>query len=60
MVEVLCLNGLLFATIRPDGPVMAAAVQADRAYYLEKYSWDTVAARIINVLQRDGYLDANL
>ena len=43
-----------------DGQVMAAAVQADRAYYLEKYSWDTVADRIIKVLQRDGYLDANL
>lgn len=40
-----------------DGQAMAAAVQADREYYLKEYAWDTVADRIIRVLQRDGYLD---
>lgn len=43
-----------------DGSSMARAVQADKAYYLEKYSWDTVADRIIRVLKNDGYLDANV
>ena len=38
-----------------DGQSMAAAVQADREYYLKKYTWDTVADRIIQVLKKDGY-----
>ena len=38
------------------GGEMAAAVQADREYYLKQYSWDSVADRIMDVLQRDGYL----
>ena len=38
-----------------EGRAMAAAVQADREYYLKKYSWDTVADRIIQVLKKDGY-----
>ena len=40
-----------------NGREMAAAVQADRAYYLQTYSWETVADRIMAVLKRDGYLD---
>ena len=39
-----------------DGQRMAAAVQSDRAYYLETYSWDAVARRIMDVLTRDGYV----
>lgn len=40
-----------------NGASMAQAVQSDRAYYLETYSWDSVADRIMDVLRRDGYLD---
>ena len=47
---------LLMERLLLDGPAMAAAVQSDRAYYLETYSWDTVADRICRVLEKDGYL----
>ena len=47
---------LLMEKLLLDGQSMAAAVQADREYYLKKYSWDTVADRIIQVMQKDGYL----
>ena len=43
-----------------EGSFMAAAVQANREYYLKKYAWDTVADRIIQVLKKDGYLDAQV
>ena len=43
-----------------DGGTMATAVQAQREYYLNKYAWDTVADRIIQVLRQDVYLDANV
>ncbi|MBR5617443.1 MAG: glycosyltransferase family 4 protein [Oscillospiraceae bacterium] len=43
-----------------NGAEMARWVQEKRAYYLETYAWDTVADRIIRVLQKDGCLDANL
>ncbi len=43
-----------------EGSHMAAAVQSARAHYLKKYAWDTVADRIIQVLQRDGYLDETI
>ena len=49
------LRGLMEKLLLEGSP-MAAAVQADREYYLKKYSWDTVADRIIQVLQKDGYL----
>ena len=48
---------ILMEKLLLDGQAMAAAVQADREYYLKEYAWDTVADRIIRVLQRDGYLD---
>ena len=46
---------LLMEKLLLDGPSMAASVQADREYYLETYSWDTVADRIIQVMKNDGY-----
>lgn len=39
------------------GAAMAESVKAQREYYLNKYAWDTVARRIIDVLKQDGYLD---
>jgi len=39
-----------------DGDAMANTVRAQREYYLKKYAWDTVADRILSVLQQDGYL----
>ena len=38
-----------------SGRPIAQAVQAERGKYLEKYSWDSVADRIIQVLEADGY-----
>lgn len=40
-----------------NGKEIAAAVQQDKEYYLEKYSWDSVADRIMTILKRDGYAD---
>ena len=53
------LTGLM-ENLLLNGAEMARAVQEKRAYYLETYAWDTVADRIIRVLQKDGCLDANL
>lgn len=39
-----------------DGAAMANTIRKQREYYLEKYAWDTVADRIMQVLQKDGYL----
>ena len=49
----------LMESLLLNGASMAQAVQSDRAYYLETYSWDSVAERIMDVLRRDGYLDTN-
>lgn len=43
-----------------DGHSIACAVQTNKAYYLEKYSWDSVADRIIRILKNDGYLGENV
>ena len=39
-----------------DGPAMARYVQENRDYYIDKYSWDSVADRIMQVLRTDGFL----
>lgn len=46
-----CMGKLLLS-----GQEMAAAVQADREWYLKQYAWESVADRIMDVLRRDGYL----
>ena len=53
------LSGLM-ENLLLDGAAMAEAVQAQQEYYLEKYAWDTVADRIVQVLKKDGYLDVNV
>ena len=39
-----------------EGPAMARYVQENRDTYIRKYSWDSVADRIIQVLRTDGLL----
>ena len=39
-----------------DGPAMARYVQKNRDHYIDKYSWDSVADRIMQVLRTDGFL----
>ena len=38
-----------------NGQEMAKKVQADKEKYIERFSWETVAQRIIDVLKADGY-----
>lgn len=38
-----------------NGKSIASNVQSQRDYYFEKYSWNAVADRIIDIMRKDGY-----
>ncbi len=38
-----------------NGPEMSVNIRKKREEYVKKYSWDSVAERIITVLKKDGY-----
>lgn len=42
-----------------EGSTMARYVQEKQKDYIEQYSWDSVAKRILQVLQADGYRNPN-